>query len=104
MAEFALLQLVVAGVLADRDLATAVRGQPKSRGGSFGGLLQGRPRGASPAQHDADMTFQQHGKPASLGLVTLWNAWTAVRYRELIPAATFDLLVQPWVSVVGRLP
>ena len=27
-----------------------------------------------------------------------------MRYRGLIPAPTFELLVQPWVTVVGPLP
>jgi len=99
MGEFTQLELAVAGVLGGRDLASIAREEPKGRGG----LLRLR-RSASPALHDADMILQQRGKPASLGLVALWNVWTAVRYRELIPAATFDLLVQPWISVVGRLP
>jgi hypothetical protein len=36
--------------------------------------------------------------------VALWNAWVAVRYRTSIPQGTFDLLVKPWVTVVGPLP
>jgi hypothetical protein len=28
----------------------------------------------------------------------------AMRYRELIPAPMFELLVHPWVTVIGRLP
>ena len=105
LAEFTQLQLVVAGVLAGHDIAAAAREEPKSRGG-FGALsvLQGRLRGSSPAMHESDMVLRQRGRPAALGLVALWNAWTAVRYRDVIPAATFDLLVQPWISVVGRLP
>ena len=27
-----------------------------------------------------------------------------MRYRSAIPASTFELLVRPWVTVVGRLP
>jgi hypothetical protein len=107
--EFTRLELVVVSVLAGRDLAAAARDEPKGRGGWLGGLgvlgmLSGSRRGTSPALHEADLVLRQRGKPASLGLVALWNVWTAVRYRELIPAPTFDLLVQPWVSVVGRLP
>ena len=99
LGEFTQLELVVAGVLGGRDLAAIARDEPKGRGG-----LLGLRRGVSPALREADAVLQQRGKPASHGLVALWNAWTAVRYRELIPAATFDLLVQPWISVVGRLP
>jgi hypothetical protein len=28
----------------------------------------------------------------------------AMRYRSVMPAPTFELLVRPWVTVVGRLP
>ena len=28
----------------------------------------------------------------------------AMRYRALIPPPTFELLVRPWVTVVGPLP
>ena len=28
----------------------------------------------------------------------------AMRYRGLIPSPTFELLVKPWVTVVGPLP
>jgi hypothetical protein len=107
--EFTQLELVVVSVIAGHDLAATARDDPKGRGGIFGGLgglrmLSGLRRSPSPALVEADMVLRQRGKPASLGLVALWNAWTAVRYRELISAATFDLLVQPWVTVVGRLP
>ncbi len=48
--------------------------------------------------------FEASGEPGRLGLVALWNAWVAMRYRALIPGPTFALLTQPWETVVGPLP
>ena len=44
------------------------------------------------------------GRPAQMGLVALWNVWAAMRYRASIPQGTFEMLVKPWITVVGPLP
>ena len=57
-----------------------------------------------PGESQAAGVIERAGAPGRRGLVALWNVWMAMRYRELIPAPTFELLVQPWVTVIGRLP
>ena len=97
--EFTELEMTVASVLAGRDL----RLEP-SLGSDRGGLLgQLIPRGR-PGDAQAAAALESSGEPGKLGLVATWNAWMAMRYRGLIPSPTFELLVRPWVTVVGPLP
>jgi len=97
--EFTELQMTVASVLAGRDL----RSEP-SLGSDRGGLLgQLIPRGR-PGDAQAAAALESSGEPGKLGLVAAWNAWMAMRYRAIIPPPTFELLVRPWVTVVGPLP
>ena len=97
--EFTELEMTVASVLAGRDL----RLEPSlgsDRGGLLGQLIPRR----RPGDAQAAAALESSGEPGKLGLVATWNAWIAMRYRGLIPAPTFELLVQPWVTVVGPLP
>ena len=97
--EFTELEMTVASVLAGRDL----RPEPplgSDRGGLLGQLI---PR-ARPGEAQAAAALESSGEPGKLGLVAIWNAWMAMRYRALIPPPTFELLVRPWVTVVGPLP
>jgi len=97
--EFTDLELTVASVLAGRDLR-AVTPAPKPRFTALAGLFGTR----NAEQSAAGATLDGAGDPARRGLVALWNAWVAMRYRTLIPARTFELLTRPWVTVVGALP
>jgi hypothetical protein len=101
--DFTELELTVCSVLAGRDLrdtppAPAVSGIARMFAGWVGGS------GGSPASREADAVLDRGGRHAQLGLVATWNAWMAMRYRDLVPQATFDLLVRPWVTAVGPLP
>ena len=97
--EFTELEMTVASVLAGRDL----RSEP-SLGSDRGGLLgQLIPRGR-PGDAQAAAALESSGEPGKLGLVASWNAWMAMRYRGIIPSPTFELLVRPWLTVVGPLP
>jgi len=98
--EFADLEVTVGSVLAGRDLR-AIRTAPK-RG--LAALFDFFPSRTRESDTQAFSAIELAGEPARLGLIALWNAWIAVRYRELIPRATFDMLVRPWVTVVGPLP
>jgi hypothetical protein len=60
-------------------------------------------RGARPEQSPAASMVEQHGDLGRLGLIAAWNAWAALRYRALVPAPTFELLVRPWLTVIGPL-
>jgi hypothetical protein len=99
--EFADLEISVGSVLIGRDLR-AEEPKPPSRG--LGGLFDHLvlPKGRLDSQ--AGEAINRSGDPGRRGLVALWNAWVAMRYRAIIPAPTFELLVRPWVSVVGPLP
>jgi hypothetical protein len=98
--EFTELEMTVAGVLAGRDL----RSEPSLEADRAGGLLgQLIPRGR-PGEAQAAAALESSGEPGKLGLVATWNAWMAMRYRTLVPSATFELLVHPWLTVVGSLP
>jgi hypothetical protein len=100
-AQFAELEVTVGGVMAGRDLRADQRA-PRSTGleGLFASLLS-RPR---VGDSQASAAIEQGGDQAKRGLVALWNAWVAMRFRALIPRPTFELLVEPWVTVVGPLP
>jgi hypothetical protein len=98
--DFTQLQVAVAEVLTGRDLRS-VAAAPKPYGfGTFAQLFGTRPQGSSPAS----AAIEAAGEPGRLGLVALWNAWMAMRYRSAMPSSTFELLVRPWETVVGRLP
>lgn len=103
--EFTELELTAASVLVGRDLRTGGSApRPASRPQGLGGLLgQLVPRGR-PEESEAAAAIEASGEPGRKGLVALWNVWVANRYRTLIPQATFELLVHPWVTVVGPLP
>ena len=100
--EFAELEVTVGSVLAGHDLradetgvAIGVASAPCSTS-----WLPAVPPGESPAA----AALESSGEPGRRGLVALWNVWVAMRYRALIPQPTFELLVRPWVTVVGPLP
>jgi len=98
--DFTQLEVTVAEVLTGRDLRSAAAA-PRSHGfGAFAQLFGPRSQGPSPVS----AAIEAAGEPGRLALVALWNAWMAMRYRAAMPAPTFELLVRPWVKVVGRLP
>jgi hypothetical protein len=97
--EFTDLELTVASVFAGRDLRPLAPA-PKPRLGVLAVMLGNRNAGQSAAAAALDGA----GEPARRALVALWNAWVAMRYRTVVPAATFELLTRPWVTVVGALP
>lgn len=98
--EFTDLQVVVAGIIAGRDLRSAER-ETRQRGfGAFAQLFGPRSSGPTAAAAAIDGA----GEPGRRALVALWNTWMAMRYRSGIPASTFEALVRPWVTVVGPLP
>ena len=56
------------------------------------------PSCSAPAPRDrlqVAAAIEAAGDPGRYGLVALWNAWMAMRYRSAMPAATFELLVRP---------
>jgi hypothetical protein len=98
--DFTQLEVTVAEILGGRDLRS-VAAAPRPQGfGAFAQLFGTRPQGPSPVTAAIDAA----GEPGRHGLVALWNAWMAMRYRSAMPAATFELLVRPWVTVAGPLP
>jgi hypothetical protein len=99
--EFADLEIAAGSVLAGRDLR-AEDVAPPSRG--IGALFDQLVLPKNRLETQAGEAITRAGDPGRRGLVALWNAWVAMRYRALIPAQTFELLVRPWVSVVGSLP
>jgi hypothetical protein len=98
---FVELEVTVTSVLAGRDLRQVPDGSSKT---SFAAALGSLFARSNPRQAEASMVLEHAGRPAQRGLVALWNAWAAMRYRELVPAPVFDQLVGPWVNVVGPLP
>lgn len=98
---FTELEMTVGGVLAGYDLRNEPRAPKQSWFGSaFGSLLS---RGDSRAT-EAGGIVERAGQAGQRGLVAMWNAWAALRYREHVPADLFEQLLRPWVTVVGRLP
>ncbi len=98
--DFTQLEITVAEVLTGRDLRST-GAAPKPQGfGAFAQLFSPRTQGPS----EVAAAIEAAGDPGRHGLVALWNAWMAMRYRSAMPASTFELLVRPWVTVVGRLP
>jgi hypothetical protein len=100
--EFTELEVTVGGVLAGRDLRLA--GQPAPRPRGLGAIFDPWSRRARPGESQAAAALETSGEPGRRGLVALWNVWVAMRFRTLIPRPTFELLVHPWVTVVGPLP
>lgn len=97
--QFTELQMTVASVLAGRDLR--LESATRADGGGLFGQLIARGRAGDA---EAAAALESSGEPGKLGLVASWNAWIGMRYRSVIPASTFELLVQPWTTVVGSLP
>ncbi len=101
MDEFTELEITVGSILAGRDLRT---GEPAAKPQGIAAWLgDWRPR-TRPEEPQAAGAIERSGEAGRRGLVALWNVWMAMRYRTLIPRPTFDLLVHPWVTVVGPLP
>jgi hypothetical protein len=96
--EFTQLELTVASVLDGRDLR--IGEGPTRAGGILGALLSQK----DPREQRASAAVERAGEPGRLGLIALWNAWMALRYRPLVPGPLFELLVRPWVTIVGSLP
>lgn len=95
------LEITVGGILAGRDLRM---GPPAAAPSGIAAWLgDWRPR-TRPEESQAAEVLDRNGDAGRRGLVALWNVWMAMRYRTLIPQPTFDLMVQPWVTVVGPLP
>jgi hypothetical protein len=100
--EFTELEVTVGGVLAGRDLRLAGEPAPRARG--LAAMFDPRLRRTRPGESQAAAALETSGELGRRGLVALWNVWAAMRYRTLIPPPTFELLVHPWVTVVGPLP
>jgi hypothetical protein len=101
MADFTELELTVGGILAQRELRT---GRPPERPHGIAAWFGDWMPRTRPEESQAAAAIERNGDPARRGLVALWNVWMAMRHRALIPRPTFDLLVHPWVTVVGPLP
>jgi hypothetical protein len=99
--EFRELEVTVGGVLSGRDLRAT---EPPPRPQGLAGLLGAWGPRTRPGESQAAAAVDASGEPARRGLLALWNVWMAMRYRKLISRPTFDLLVQPWETVVGPLP
>lgn len=98
---FTELELTVGGVLAGYDLRTNSRApKPGLFGGMFGSLLLR----SDSRTTEAGAIIAGAGMPGQRGLVAMWNAWAAIRFRGQLPEPLFEQLVRPWVTVVGRLP
>jgi hypothetical protein len=99
--EFTDLEITVGRILAGGELGASYRPEPRQGLAAWFGDWMPRTR---PGETQAAGVIERNGEPGRRGLVALWNVWMAMRYRELIPAPIFDQLVQPWVTVIGRLP
>ncbi len=97
---FSELELAVCGVLGSRDLLSIAHPAESN----VGALLSIFTKRSNPAVTEATAILEREGEPARRGLVAIWNAWVAMRYRDLIAPPLFEQLVEPWVTVVGRLP
>jgi hypothetical protein len=95
------LEITVGEALAGRELR--VRRQA-TRPTGLEALFSSWLRQPTPGESEASAVIDRSGDQAKRGLIALWNAWAAMRFRALIPAPTFELLVEPWVTVVGPLP
>jgi hypothetical protein len=99
--EFVDLQLTVASVLSGQDLRDL---PPLPSATGLGGILHGWFGRPNPVSREADTVIERAGRNGQLALVALWNAWVGLRYRPLMPAATFEQLLHPWITVVGPVP
>jgi hypothetical protein len=99
--EFTDLEITVGRILGGGELGATYRPEARSGLASWFGDWMPRTR---PGESQAAGVIERAGAPGRRGLVALWNVWMAMRYRELIPAPMFELLVHPWVTVIGRLP
>lgn len=97
---FSELELAVCSVLGGRDLLSIVR-SPET---GVGAMLSAIVRRPDPAGNEASMILDREGDAGRRALVAIWNAWVALRYRDLIAPPLFEQLVQVWVAVVGRVP
>ncbi|HEY4753237.1 MAG TPA: hypothetical protein VIH37_08135 [Candidatus Limnocylindrales bacterium] len=98
---FTELEVTVSSVLGGYDLRAVPRTpSPSPLGNMLRALLPPSDSRAS----EAGSILDRAGVPGQRGLVALWNAWVAMRYRQKLPEPLFTQLVQPWVTVVGRLP
>jgi hypothetical protein len=100
MRDFIALQEAIGSALAGRDLREPAPA-PSAQG--LSAVFDRWVRGVRPERSPAAAKVEEHGEPGRLGLIAAWNAWAALRYRPLVPAATFERLVQPWTTVVGPL-
>ena len=101
LGEFTELEITVGGILAGRDLRSgAPPPRPQGLAAWFGDWLPRTRRDES----EAAGVIDRSGEPGRRGLIALWNVWMAMRYRAIIPKPTFDLMVRPWVTVVGPIP
>ena len=95
------LVLTVASVLAGHD----IRESAQRRRPSLSDVVQGwfMPK-SGPGADEAGAVLARLGDPAQHGLIAVWNAWAAVRYRSAISDELYEELTSAWVTVVGRLP
>ncbi len=100
-AEFAELEITVAGALAGYDLRS--RAEPR-RAGRLDALLGRLAPGGGSLDAAAGAIVAHGGGGARLGVVAAWNAWAALLYRPVVPADLFDLLTRPWVAIAGPVP
>lgn len=97
---FAELELAVAGVLGGRDLLS----MPQTPETGVNALLAVLLPKTSAASAEASSILEREGLPARRGLVAVWNAWVASRYRDRIAPGLFDELVSAWAGVIGPMP
>lgn len=98
---FTELELTVCGVLAGYDLRAAPRTPPPSR---LTSVLRTLLPPTDERAAEAGAILDRAGPPGQRGLLAMWNAWAAMRFRSAVPAALFEQLARPWVTVVGPLP
>src|SRR4051812_43368564 len=96
--EFTDLEITVGRILAGGDLPLTEA--PAARHGLASWFGDWMPR-TRPGETAAAGAIERHGAPGRRGLVALWNVWMAMRYRELMPPPTLELLVRPWLTVIG---
>lgn len=97
---FAELELAVSGVLGGRDLLS----MPQTPESGVSALLSVFLPRTNAASSEASAILEREGVPARRGLVAVWNAWIASRYRDRITRELFDELVGAWAAVIGPLP
>ena len=98
---FTELEVTVGGVLAGYDLRAQSRTQKPGVLGSMLGSLMMR---SDTRTSEAGAVIERAGRSGQRGLIAMWNAWAALRFRGAVPPELFKQLVRPWATVVGRLP